>query len=359
MNKPLKLMQVMGAGKAGGAENYFIRYILEMQKHAEIMPVVKKGSWAESRLLNYEIPHETLPFKNGVFNWGTKKQFKKLADAWQPDIIQTWMNRASSSIPQGLQAPVVARLGGYYKLKNYKNANWLAGNTEDIRQYVIKEGWPENFTHHMPNFYPVPENPSKTLREEVRQQLGINQNANVLIFVGRLHKVKGIDLILKSLPNLQEGTQLIIVGEGPEKESLKTLARELKVDAQVHFWGWETNISKPAAAADIWVVSSRHEPFGSVVLEAWGNQVPLVTTASEGPAATVKPDENALMTPLDNVEALTNAILKFQENPEMAQKMAKNGFEYLNQHFTAQVLAPKCLEFYHHVVNDWQKRDAQ
>ena len=59
-----------------------------------------------------------------------------------PDIILTWMNRASRILPNEKFGPevVVGRLGGYYKMKNYSKCDYLIANTQDIKNYIIDSG---------------------------------------------------------------------------------------------------------------------------------------------------------------------------------------------------------------------------
>ena len=136
----LKVMQVVGAGKAGGAETFYVRMVRgQVQKSdlpVEVLPVVREGSWIAGRLEEYGIPFKTAPF-GGVFDFQTKKLLAQYAEEFEADVIQTWMNRATKFLPN-IGIPSVARLGGYYKLKYYRNVDHLVGNTEDICTYLKK-----------------------------------------------------------------------------------------------------------------------------------------------------------------------------------------------------------------------------
>ncbi len=91
-----------------------------------------------------------------------------------------------------------------------------------------------------------------------------------------------------------------IAGEGEERGKLETKASELGIGGRVRFLGWRTDRSALLRAANLCVFPSRWEPNGTVVVEAWAHNVPLVTTASAGPAWITRAGEDALVVPVDD-----------------------------------------------------------
>jgi glycosyltransferase involved in cell wall biosynthesis len=86
--------------------------------------------------------------------------------------------------------------------------------------------------------------------------------------MGRLHADKGFDVLLRAIALLPRG-HVYLAGAGPEEAALRALAAELGITARVSFLGWRRDIGALLAAADIFICSSRHEPLGNIVLEAW------------------------------------------------------------------------------------------
>ena len=76
----------------------------------------------------------------------------------------------------------------------------------------------------------------------------------------------------------------------------------------MRFLGWRTDRGALLRAADICVLPSRWEPFGTVMLEAWAAGTPLVAAASQGPAALIEDGGNGLLVPVDDVAALAAAV---------------------------------------------------
>ncbi|KAF0096306.1 MAG: glycosyl transferase group 1 family [Puniceicoccaceae bacterium 5H] len=122
--------------------------------------------------------------------------------------------------------------------------------------------------------------------EATRQQLGLDPQRALGVFVGRFLRVKGVDILLEGLAKLPpaERPQLLLVGDGPEKEQLEAIVREH--DLPVKMPGFLPNDELPAlyAASDFFVLPSREEPWGVVVNEAAACGLPLLLSGKVGAA---------------------------------------------------------------------------
>lgn len=115
----------------------------------------------------------------------------------------------------------------------------------------------------------------------VRDKLGIRRNAPLLLLVSRLAQEKNVPLALDALARLRHrlpGAQLVLVGTGPQRQRLKRIAKQLKVDQAVHFVGSIEHAEIPAfyAAADLFVFPSVSETQGLVLAEAFAAGLPVV-----------------------------------------------------------------------------------
>jgi glycosyltransferase involved in cell wall biosynthesis len=122
----------------------------------------------------------------------------------------------------------------------------------------------------------------------------------VLLTLARLHWAKGLDTLFKSLVALP-GYWLWLAGDGELEQSLKELARTLGIADRVRFLGWR----KDRAAllkADMLVVPSRFEAFGTVLLEGWSMQKPVVAAA--WPHTVIENEKTGLLMPIDDVKGL-------------------------------------------------------
>lgn len=123
-------------------------------------------------------------------------------------------------------------------------------------------------------------------REQAREALGLPTQAWVVGNVGRLHPDKDQATLLRgfaqALPGLPAGARLAILGKGRLEDPLKALAVQLGIAAQVDFLGQVPDARRYFQAFDVFALSSDHEPFGMVLLEAMVAGVPVLATACGG-----------------------------------------------------------------------------
>src|SRR6185295_10481145 len=132
-------------------------------------------------------------------------------------------------------------------------------------------------------------------------------NAVLLLALSRLHEKKGLDVLLAALRDLPQCVAWL-AGDGPLQKDLELLAERLGVADRVRFLGWRTDRGALLRAADVCVLPSRWEPFGTVMLEAWAAGTPLIAAASQGPSALIDDGGNGLLVPVDDAPALVAAI---------------------------------------------------
>lgn len=123
-------------------------------------------------------------------------------------------------------------------------------------------------------------------REQARQTLDLPQDRWIVGNVGRLHPDKDQTTLIKgfakALPELPSGALLAIMGSGRLEDQLKQLAVDLNVADSVIFLGQVANGRRYFKAFDLFVLSSDHEPFGMVLLEAMAAGVPVIATDCGG-----------------------------------------------------------------------------
>lgn len=329
----MRLLQVMAGAKQGGAETYFTNLALAFQAaQIEQVVAIRRHPERAAELRAAGVPVSEYAF-GGRLDFLTGLRLGRLVSRWQPDVVLTWMSRATEKMPRG-RYPIVARLGGYYDLKHYTRADWLVANTPDIARHCAAEGFRADRVRWIANFGrfdPAPPQP--------RAELGTPEGAPLLLAMGRLHPNKAFDTLLHALADLPEA-YLWLAGEGDGLPALRQLAQQLGVAQRVRFLGWRRDREALAAACDVYVVPSRHEPFGNVILDAWGAGKPLVATASEGPRQFVSEGENGLLVPVDDARALAGAIREVLRLPELAAKLGAGGrARFEAQHSAGAVVA--------------------
>jgi glycosyltransferase involved in cell wall biosynthesis len=338
----LKVLQVMAGAKTGGAEAFFVRLAQGLARagtpqHA----VIRHHAERRAALESADIPVTELPF-GGKFDLTTKKSLKKVARHFDPDVLLAWMNRAAKIAPKG-DWTVVGRLGGYYNLKNYKRCDHLVANTDDIRDYVLREGWPADRAHYLPNFVD-----DRRMPPVLRETLNTPRDAPLLLCLGRLHQNKGFDTALEVLARLPRA-YLWIAGDGKEEGALKRQAAKLGVTGRVRFLGWRDDAPALFSAADIFLCSSRHEPLGNMVLEAWAQGVPMVAAASQGPGSLITDGKTGLLAPVDDADGLAKAATRLIEDPALGVDLAGRGHEVFTERYSEGPVVAAYQEFLENV----------
>jgi glycosyltransferase involved in cell wall biosynthesis len=207
--------------------------------------------------------------------------------------------------------------------------------TDDLSRFYIDHGLSPDRVSVIPNFAPFEPLPAVS-----RDDLDTPADAPVLLALGRLHRNKGFDTLLFSLTQLPDHI-LWIGGVGPLENELKIMARELGVADRVRFLGWRNDAAALFAAADVFVCSSRHEPFGNIVIEAWMYGIPVVATASEGPSVLIEDEVTGLLSPVDDGPALADAIARLAVDQGLVAGLVAAGRRRYEGHYTEEVILPK------------------
>jgi glycosyltransferase involved in cell wall biosynthesis len=251
-----------------------------------------------------------------------------------PRVVVAWMGRAAGFARRGPWV-LVGRLGGFYDLRRFRRCEHLVANTHGLVDWIRSQGWPARRVHHLPNFVPdmagAPALP--------RAALGVPEGAKLVLALGRLHRNKGFDVLIRALARLPD-THALIAGEGPERAALEALARAEGVAARVHMPGWREDTAGLLAACDALACPSRQEPLGNVVIEGWSARVPVVAAAAQGPAELIAPGRDGLLVPREDAEALAGALGAVLRDPASGQALVLAGRARFEAEFAeAPVLA--------------------
>jgi glycosyltransferase involved in cell wall biosynthesis len=335
----MRLVKVMGGAGQGGAEGFFSRLCVGLAETGiEQQIVVRRNADCVAELRHAGLDPVELPFLS-YFDAFTRWRLARLVTGYAPDVVLTWMSRATVLCPSG-NFIHVGRLGGYYNLKYYAGCDHLIGNTTDIVDYCRRGGWPEDRTHYLPNFADET-SPGSVARSAV----GGFANGPVLLALGRLHNDKAFDILLRALA-LLPGVQLWLAGEGPERMALLTLAIKLGVIDRVKFLGWRKDTGALLELADCLVCPSRIEPLGNVILEAWAHRRPVVAAASAGPVGLIEDGRTGLLAPIDNFHALAARLRRVIDDAAFAESLGENGHAVYAARFSKQAVLCRYVEFF-------------
>jgi glycosyltransferase involved in cell wall biosynthesis len=151
------------------------------------------------------------------------------------------------------------------------------------------------------------------------------------LFVGRLHREKGIFELADALPRVLEETpfELVLVGEGPAETELRERLRQLRVEERVTFAGYREGdaLRREYECATVFVLPSWSEGFPTVLAEAMDAGVPIVTTRIRGAVDHLVEGEHALFCEPRDAHGLAEALATLLRDGDLRARMSAAGRE--------------------------------
>jgi glycosyltransferase involved in cell wall biosynthesis len=170
-----------------------------------------------------------------------------------------------------------------------------------------------------------------------------------VITVGRLHPSKGHEDLLRAvacMTTAERKVTLRVLGDGPQRRVLESMTKELGIAEQVSFEGSvsEERIIELMRKAEVFVLASHAEPLGVVYMEAMSMEVATIGTAAGGVAEIITDGVDGLLVEPKNVEALTRAMAKLQDQPDLRLRLARAGRQSIINKFDSRIGATTLRE---------------
>ena len=328
---------------AGGMEAFLARLAPALGRSGLPQLVIARPGGDLSRRLRAE-GVETLTYslykRRPLSSWGVKRTFRRFA----PDVALSWLPCAAQQMPPGPWVHV-AQVGWYRGLDCYERAERMVMPTPDMKRHFAERGFTGEITV-LPHFA-VPEHAPPVSRSLFATPEGVP----IILALGRFDPIKGFDIALRALARLP-GAYFWLGGEGEEEPALHALAAELGVAERVRFLGWRRDVTALLGQARVAIVPSRIEPLGLVTLEAWAAGVPVVAAASPGPRYAIEAEASGLLVPVEDPEALANAIRRVLEDEALARRLAEGGKRRLAERFSEEATVAAYRDYFDRVARE-------
>ena len=181
-----------------------------------------------------------------------------------------------------------------------------------------------------------------------RRSLGLDQNGNVLGFVGWLLPIKGPEYLLKAMEYIWQEypeTSLVFVGKGDLAMDLRAQALQVSANGRIKFLGWREDIDEIMPVFDMLVLPSLNEGMGRVLVEAMAAGKPVVASRVGGIPDLVRDGETGYLVPPADEKALADGIKKLLDDPGKAWEMGQQGRK-LCQQFSLEAMIKKLDDLY-------------
>jgi glycosyltransferase involved in cell wall biosynthesis len=230
-------------------------------------------------------------------------------------------------------------------LINHNLANILVTVSERTRQNALQEGIRADHVVVIQNGI-APVSVEGVNRLDVRKEAGVGENDLFLLSVGRLVHQKAHEILVAAMPSVLKQfphTKVGICGDGFLRPQLDAQIKSLGLEKSVMLLGRFDHVTKFLAAADIFILPSRWEGLPIALLEAMSVGLPVIATRVEGVDEVVADREHGLLVPVEDVAALSDAILQLLQDPQARRKMGMAAKQRLLEAYSIDHMGEKYL----------------
>jgi glycosyltransferase involved in cell wall biosynthesis len=186
-------------------------------------------------------------------------------------------------------------------------------------------------------------------RDELRAELGAAAGQHLIVYIGRLRPVKGVEYGIRAFVlaySQRPDIRMAIAGEGDQKEYLQSLTNELGAEEQVKFLGVRNDVPELLNAADSVLMPSLNEGFPRTAIEAMAAGKPLVATNVGGTPEAVVDGSTGILVPARDADALAKVIVDLVGDVELQARLGKTGRERAEKNYSVERYVSRLDEMY-------------
>lgn len=373
---PIRVMAVLeGLSVTGPAKNLFAFAKLARDAHprgVDLSLVTYQRGNASSGLIqgaraagiDVHVVRESRAFQPSIL-----RELARLTAELRPDILQThnlkshflvrllglWRAYPWIAFHHGYVS-TAKRVHLYNQLDRWslRKADRVVTVCEPFARHLQKIGVPPDriiVRHNM--VQPLRQPPPSELGQ-LRRTLRIGPESLMVLSAGRLSKEKGHLDLIEAIGLLRDDRdvppfQLLIAGEGPEREKIEGRIRELGIADRVHLIGHQPSLDAYYAVADLMVLPSHSEGSPNVLLEAMAAGVPSIATRVGGVPEIAENERNAIVVPRRDVPEMARAIARLLTDVGLRHRLASAGVA-ISEPFASAAYCEAILELYREVL---------
>jgi glycosyltransferase involved in cell wall biosynthesis len=377
MERKIRVLECIRQGQIGGGETHLLSLVENLDR-SRFEPVVlsfTEGPMVE-RLramgVRTHVLYTERPFD--VTKW---RKVKQLMAAEGVDLVHAHGTRASSNTlwaARRLGIPLVYTVHGWsfhddqpYWVRRVRilGERWITARS--AVNIAVSASSRQTGVEKIAGFQAVVVNNGIDQRKfspgrefaDVRAELNISKDAVLVLFLARFTAHKQPLTLIRAFHEAVEkmaGLQLLMVGEGDEKEEGMRLVTELGLQGKVHFSPFRQDVPHVLAAADIFVLPSLWEGLPIGLLEAMAMRKAVIGTKVDGTREVLRDGENGLVVEPGDVGALAAAILRLAGDGELRESMGARAVETVRDRFNAAVMTKEIENIYNIT---WSSKGSQ
>ena len=364
----MKILQVITDLNTGGVPLHLLRLARYLTNHGETVRVISlspRGPVAQM-LEDSGIPTQACDAA-GAWDWRVAERLAATIGETQPDVVHSLLFHAN------IAARFACLLAGFDRRRLICEIQTVE---IERRWHLLVDGWTQGLCRWIVGNSPsviehlacrahiarprlrlirggVDVDAIRSAEPIDRTILGIPAGDPLLLWVGRLDPVKGLDVLVEAATRVVRihAAQIAIVGEGPYCPELKRLVTDSGIAERVHLLGPRDDVARLLKAADVFVFPSRTEGLPNAVLEAMAAGLPVVTTDAPGCRDLIEHDRTGLIVPVDNSAALAASICRLLSDGGLGTRLARAAAEYVSRNFRLEQCFGAYQALYHETTS--------
>jgi len=371
---PVRVLLVVNSLGFGGTERMIERLVLHLTRAGSVRFTVcslgERGPIGD-RLAGAGIDVRAFGIGGGAARQialGTVAVRRLLRDGGF-DLVHSFLYRSHTAcrlarVASGRRIPLVSserclgeNRGRFTRLLNRRTAAWsdrvLAVSSAVAEAAVRRDGVRPDRVAVVPNGI-EPATADLRDRRRLRRALGLDEEDVLFLYLGRLHREKGPDVLLQALEPLHRdaaaGWMAVLVGDGPERKAVAAALASKPWGARVRSTGARSRVGPWLDAADVLVLPSREEGMPVAAIEAMMRGRPVAGTRVGGTPEVVRDGETGLLVPPEDPQALAAILLRLLEDAPARRALGARAAEAARAGFTVERMAASTLGEYRRLL---------
>ena len=191
-------------------------------------------------------------------------------------------------------------------------------------------------------------------RAAIRAELGLEDTQHLVLYIGRLRPVKGVDYGLKAFAKAlatHPDMHMALAGEGEQRQHLENLTAELGITESVTFLGVRNDLANVLSAADSVLMPSLTEGFPRVAIEAMAASKPVAATRVGGTPEAIIDGQTGILVPPKDIDAMASAITRLVTDTDLQTRLGSSARQRTEQHYSASSYVARLDEMYQRWAN--------
>jgi glycosyltransferase involved in cell wall biosynthesis len=352
----MKIIFVLHSHKAGGAERHLLQLMNGLAACGiECIYAGPRDSWLAEQLTAAGFRCEHIPY-HGIYDFASLFRLVRLIKRENADLVHGHLTRGAYYAGWAAKLAGIANVATAHSTnagKHFGKANRIIAVSDAVSHFLKDCGYSAaklSVVHHgVPDYSIQLRNSSdKGTSSSIKFE-----NVPVISMVARLEKVKGHDIALRALAQIQNlEWKFVLAGatDTPWANEIKLLASKLGIAERIHFMGHVENVAKVYGETDIVLAPSRREALSLTLLEAASFGLPVIASSVGGISEAVENGVTGILVPSEDISALAAAIEYLLVNVEVRLAMGAKARSRYEELFCCETMTKRTISVYQEVI---------